>query len=426
MKKQKMHYAWKIVIACVLMKLGTGGALGVAVSNFVSPIVEELGCEVSQLTMFTSICGITMALLYTTAARFLNRKHIGLILGIASMAEITGLALMSTYKTVEMFYLSGVIVGAAQAFTGFVAIPIVLNMWFKKNNGTVLGFVTAVGTVATMLYTVLSAQLITSFGWRAAYLIMAVMASVITLPAVFFLIKTPEEAGCQPYGAEEAQQDIEELPEKKEEGLTKRQAFRMPLLYVAWLACVLYSYGCGVAYYATPFVTMELGQSISFGAAVTVALSLGSTLSSLIVGKINDKYGVKAGMLWGALTTALGFGMMFLSYRNPNFAYAAVFVVGLGNSMYMVQCPLLAQNLVGTGHYSEIWPIMMMVNSLVGGGLNFSIGLFYDRLGTYRGAFVMATVLYILAGLLGALAINVNNKRKQKEPLAPKEETACR
>ncbi len=420
-KNGKMHYAWKIVIACILMKLGTAGAISVAISNFVAPIVAELGCDVAELTMFTSICGITMALLYTTAAKFLNRNKIGLIVGFASVAEVLGFALMATYKSVYMFYISGFIIGAAQAFTGLIAIPIILNMWFKKKNGTVLGLVIAVGTVATMIYTMLSAQLITSFGWRQTYLIMAAMAAVITLPAVFLLIKTPEEAGCLPYGAD-SKQDAEESGNAVETdsianvpSLTKKQAFRTPMFYVAWTAMVLYSYGCGVAYYVTPFVTMELKQSINFGAAIMIALNLGSTLSSLIVGKINDRFGVKAGMSWGAVTTTLGFALMFLSYRNPYTAYLSVFIVGLGNSMYMVQCPLLAQNMVGPKHYSEIWPVMMMINSLVGGGLNFSIGLFYDKLGTYKGAFIMAAVMYIAAWILGAWSINVSSKSQTEK-----------
>ncbi len=405
-----MHYAWKVFIACVLMKLGTGGALLAAVSNFVAPIVEELGCDVSELTMYTSITAISMAVLYTTAAKWLTHKRIGIVMGLASLGEVIGLALMATYHSVYMFYISGFIVGASQAFTGFVAIPIVVNMWFKKKNGTVLGAIFAIGTVATMFYTMLSAHLITAFGWRSAYLIMAAMAAIITLPAVFLLIKSPAEVGCSPYGADDVQM-VESKAVVQENGLTKREAFHLPLLYVAWFACVLYSYGSGVAGYATPFATMELGQSISFGAGVGVACSIGGAFSSVIVGRINDKYGVKCGMLWGAVTTGIGYLMMFLSYRNPMLVYPAVIIVGLGSSMYGVQCPLLAQKIVGSRDYSDIWAWMMMVNSLVGGGLYSSIGLFYDKLGTYRGAFIMATVLYIVAGLLGSLAINLSAKR---------------
>lgn len=417
-EKQKMHYAWKIVIACILLKLGTGGATGAAVGNFITPIAQDLNCKVSELTVFTSLQAISMALLYTTAAKFITTKRVELVIGIASLIEVTGLALMGTYHTVQMFYISGILTGVAQAFTGFVSIPILLNMWFEKKNGTVLGIVTGVGTIATMLYTLLSAQLITNVGWRNAYFIMALMALVISVPPAFILIRSPKEVGCLPYGADDpdtADSKKEVFSAKEQFSFTKKQAFRLPLLYIAWTACVMYSYACGVAGYANTFATMELNQSINFGAIVGVCASLGGTLSSFIVGRINDKRGVKAGMLWGTITTAAGYAMMFLSFINPVAAIPAIFVVGLGNSMYMVQCPLLARTIVGTKHYSEIWSLMMMINSLIGGGLYASIGLFYDNFGTYRGAFVMAIILYACAGLLGSIAINKREKMKLPE-----------
>lgn len=404
------------MIACILIKIGTGGFISVAMGNFITPIVRELGCQVSQLTMYTSINAIAMALLYTTAAKWINTKHIGKIMGIASVAEVIGLAMMGTYRSVEMFYLSGAIIGIAQAFTGFVALPIVINMWFKKNTGTVLGMVVSIGSAATMLYSLLAGQLITSFGWRNTYYIMAVAAAVITIPAVFLVIKRPEEVGCEPYGAEEGAdiQKVETVQKHEDYYLTANQAFHLPLLYIAWLACVMYSYSCGVSGYATTFATMELGQSTAFGSVVGVCSGLGGVLSSLIVGRINDKFGVKKGVLWGSVTTTVGYLMIFLSYINPYFIYPSVFVVGLGSCMYMVQCPLLARNIVGSKHYSEIWAKVMMINSLVGGGLYSTIGLFYDKAGTYRGAFLMAIGMYIGAGILGTISVNRSSKLQQK------------
>ncbi len=417
MEKKKIHYAWKIMIACILIKIGTGGFIGVAMGNFITPIVRELGCQVSRLTMYTSINAISMALLYTTAAKWINTKHIGKIMGFASVAEVIGLAMMGTYQSVEMFYLSGAIIGIAQAFTGFVALPIVINMWFKKNTGTVLGTVVSIGSAATMLYSLLSGQLITHFGWRDAYFIMAAAAAVITIPAVFLIIKRPEEVSCEPYGAEKGEDvpKVETVQRQEEYCLTAKQAFRLPLLYIAWIACVMYSYSCGVSGYTTTFATMELGQSTAFGSVVGVCVSLGGVLSSLIVGRINDKFGVKKGILWGSVTTTVGYLMIFLSYFNPYFIYPSVFVVGLGSCMYMVQCPLLARNIVGSKYYSDIWAKMMMINSLVGGGLYSTIGLFYDKTGTYRGAFIMAIGMYIGAGILGTVSVNTSNKLQQKK-----------
>lgn len=78
--------------------------------------------------------------------------------------------------------------------------------------------------------------------------------------------------------------------------------------------------------------------------------------------------------------------------------------------MYTVQCPLLARTVVGDKHYSEIWALMMMINSLIGGGLCFTIGLFYDLAGTFRGAFVMGIILFALAAVLGNISLNMRKK----------------
>lgn len=415
MRKNKKHYAWKIMLACILIKIGVDGMTMSAMGNFVTPIVRELGCGVSALTAYTSINAVAMALLYTTAAKYLNTKNIGKIMGTAAMVQVVGLGMMSTYHNVVMFYISGAIIGLAQAFTGFVAIPVVINMWFKKNTGTVLGTVMATGSVATTLYSLLTGQFISRFGWRVSYVIMAVIAALVTVPAVYAIIRRPQEVGCEAYGAEEAvQSDLNVSTGSCGFSLTRKQAMRLPMFYIAWLACICFSYGSGVAYNVQTFSTLELKQTITFGSVVGVALNLGTIFSSLIVGRINDRHGVKAGIVWGVITTVLGLSMMFMSYTDPVFVLPSVFLVGLGNTMYTVQCPLLARTVVGDKHYSDIWAVMMVANSIIGGGLCFTIGLFYDLGGTFKGAFVMGMILFAMAAVLGFIAISMSKKLQKK------------
>ena len=95
--------------------------------------------------------------------------------------------MMSSFKSVFVFRFAGALIGGANAFTGLIAIPLIINMWFRKKTGTILGLVIAIGNAATVLYNLLSAQLITSFGWRNAYLILAGMGLLLTVPAIFLL-----------------------------------------------------------------------------------------------------------------------------------------------------------------------------------------------------------------------------------------------
>ncbi len=418
-KDGRLHYAWKIMLACMCVKMGSAGALTVAMGNFVTPIVEDLNCEVSSLTMFVSIQAISMALMYTIASKILMSRKIGRVMGIASVAEVSGLALMATYHSPYMFYLSGLITGVAQAFTGYVAIPTVINLWFKKKAGTVLGMVIAVGSAAGIFYNMLSAKLIVAFGWRAAYLILALIAAAVTVPAVFLIIKTPKELGLSPYGEEPALSETEKRePESRGEsgaGLTLKQAFHSSFFYLAWTACILISYASGVSGYTATYTTMELKQSIVFGSFAGICVNIGTIISSLVLGRLNDKLGVRAGLLWGAGTAFVGYSIMLISRTTPALVLPGGFIVGLGASMYAVQCPLLAKKIVGDGHYSQIWSWMMMANSLIGGGLYSSIGMFYDKFGSYQWPFMMAIALYAGAMLLGMAALSASERNKKRK-----------
>lgn len=413
-KERKRHYAYVILAACVILKIGAG-AVAACTANFIAPVVREFGCMVSQFTLMTSIMAISMSLLYAPAARALENLPIGRVMGISALCEAVGVALLATYHSIEWFYLSGVLIGGAQAFTGLVATPIIINMWFKKKTGTMLGIVIAVQQVATVAFGLLSGQLITSMGWRTAYLILAAVVAL-TVPFLFLLMKSPKQVGCLPYGVEEeAPENAVSAPVEKEEwGLTLKQACGKAAFWIAWLTCILYSYGtAGFSHFAS-YSTLELGESTNFGAWAGMCMSLGGIVCSLLLGRINDKFGVKAGLIWGAVFCTLGFSIAILAKNMHFLVFPGAFIAGLAYSMYTVQCPLISRTIVGSKNFSSIWAVMMVANSLIGGGLCFTIGLFYDKMGTYTGAFLMCMGLFLLALVTGSVAVSMSKKYKNQ------------
>lgn len=408
MKRQgKLHYAWIVFISCIFLKIGVGGVVYCIAGNFVTPVVQDLGCSVSQFTMVVSIEAAAMAFMYSPASKILNRKKIGIVMGVASLAQVIGVALMGVYRTVPMFYISGAIIGIGSAFTGFVAVPMVVNMWFEKKAGTVLGIIIAAENIATILYSLLTAELIVRCGWRMTYIIIAVMALILSVPAMFIFVKSPAQVGCEPYGAGEK---TEAAVAVSEWGVTKKEAVRRSVFYIVWLTCMCYSVGCGVQQYIATFATMEIGQSIAFGARAAMCMSVGCIVSSMVLGVINDKFGAKAGLAYGALCILLGYGCMILSIQRPILCIPAALIIGFGGSMYTVQCPLIARTVLGSRDYSSIWSLMMMGNSLIGAFSFSSIGLFYDKGGSYKGAFIMAIGLYTAAFVIGSVAIGRGRK----------------
>ena len=76
---------------------------------------------------------------------------------------------------------------------------------------------------------------------------------------------------------------------------------------------------------------------------------------------------------------------------------------------------MIARNVLGDEHYSDIWSIMMTANSLIGGGLYSSWSLFYDIGGSYKGTFIGGAALYALSVLVGFAAVNLSKKYKPAE-----------
>lgn len=410
--KKDGHYSWTIMFAAILMKIGAG-ALMASNGNFITPIVRDLGISATAFSSIISIEAVGMALFYTTAAKCLTTKKVGIVMGIAYLAEVLGVALMSTYTKAWMFYLSAAVIGISQAFTGYVAFPILINMWFKKDAGSVLGTVIAVSGAASVAFGQISALLIVGIGWRWAYIVLAVLGFVFTVPVAFKWIRSPAEMGCKAYGEEEAEQTDDGSSVSNETwGLTRSQAFHQMAFWLAWATCLCYSLGSGGSGYITSFLTLELGRSITYAARVALFSSLGGILSSIILGKINDKYGVKAGLIYGATCVMAGTVILMFSYQNPLYSVPAAFIIGLGSSMYSVQAPLIARSVVGDRYYSDIWSIMMVANSLIGGGLYSSWALFYDIGGSFKGTFIFSALFYVLAIIVGFVAVNLSKQYK--------------
>ncbi|HIV87896.1 MAG TPA: MFS transporter [Candidatus Pygmaiobacter gallistercoris] len=400
--RRRPHYAFAVLAACLLLKLGLGGAVLCLTGNFVAPVTAALHCPVSRFTLLVSVEAAAMAALYTPAAKLLRRGPIGRIMGAAALAEVAGIALMATYRSPWLFSLSGAVIGAGMAFTGFVAVPLLVDLWFARAAGFALGLILAAEGISAVFFNWLTARLIVGLGWRAAYLVMALICLVVSVPGLFLIVKSPAAAGCAPYGAGESPAARPAAPVR---GFTRAAALRSPVFWTAWAACMMYSVGYSVQQYLASFATMELGRSIEQGALAAALVSIGCVVSSALLGLLNDRLGARAGLLLGAVCALAGYGMLIGSIGGADLLLPGALLVGLGGSMYTVQAPLLTRAALGGRDYAAIWSLMMTGNSLIGAFSFSPVGLFYDLGGSYRGAFWMAICLAVGALLLGSFAV---------------------
>lgn len=414
-KKPKRHYAWTIVICCILVYFTTS-VTGVSLTNFVTPVVTEFGIGVQQIMLTSSIECAVMAVLYPVAGKVLNKRKLQIIVPAALLLMLLGMFLMGSYQSVTGFYVSGVMIGIGSAFTQYLAMPLIINMWFKKKTGTALGICVSCGTAFGIIFNLLSAQLIVRLGWRGAYHVLPLIPLIVALPYIIIHLKSPKEAGCLPYGLEDRDEIlVTDEVEENNWGVTRKQAFRMPMLYLAWATCLCYSVGSSVPSFTATFATLELGKSVEFGSLAISIYNIGAVICGYLLGRINDKFGVRVGMLWGFTFMTLGMVGMILSINNSAFMLPSCFIMGFGGlNMYSVQAPLVARTVVGDRHYSEIWSILMIGNSMIAAFVISPIGGIYDATGSFRGAFWIGIITFGAAFVFGSIALKMSKIYQSK------------
>jgi sugar phosphate permease len=100
-----------------------------------------------------------------------------------------------------MVLLWGVVVGLGVGSTALVFGALVANRWFVRNRGLVMGIFGAAFSTGQLIFLPSLARLIENSGWRAASLVIAVLATLL-IPLVIIVFRDrPSDIGLRPYGA---------------------------------------------------------------------------------------------------------------------------------------------------------------------------------------------------------------------------------
>ena len=112
-------------------------------------------------------------------------------------------AMEGLFDDISQWYLMAIPFGITSG--GLITMPatLVINNWFHKRAGLVLGIALASSGVAGAMVAPLCSSLILRLGWRPAIALIGLLALVLLLPATVLILRlTPQEMGCAPYGEE--------------------------------------------------------------------------------------------------------------------------------------------------------------------------------------------------------------------------------
>ena len=201
--KGRIHPAWFAAGVTFLTLIATAGFRS-APSVLVIPLEKSFSWSRDDISLAIAINVLLFGLTAPFAAALMERFGIRRV--VMTALTTVGVGAFSTIfmtKPWHLIGLWGVVVGVGTGSMALVFAATIVNRWFVKSRGLVIGVLTAATATGQLIFLPGLSALATNIGWKAVSVTVACGAFVM-VPLIFiFLKERPSSAGVRPYGAPE-------------------------------------------------------------------------------------------------------------------------------------------------------------------------------------------------------------------------------
>lgn len=371
--------------------LGTGQVLLFSFGVFVKPIIADTGWPRSQIStavLWGQLLIALVAPLTGVAVDHFGARRVarfaGPLLGLGVM--LIGLLANSAASFVFLFALS-FLLGAAQVPVTYVK---AVSNWYQTRLGLALGSAMILSGAGVALIPPLSAALIDAFGWRMAYIALAVIVWVVSIPSVAFLLHEPS-LETENAGRVSSREQTASM-----QGMTLARAIRTRPFWLIAISFYLISVVVGAGTHVLPIILSDAGFKAQQGSFVMSVVGVAMMIARFGFGVLLDRFSasrltalVFAGAAFGFLCLALGISAMTVG--------AAAVLIGLALGAEVDALAFLASCTFGRRHLGAVYGAMMFCFSFGLGCGPAIFGQVFKHTGSYHNAFWLAVIAAAVA-----------------------------
>jgi MFS family permease len=384
------YYGWVVVGMAALANLVSFG-LVYSYGVFFKPLASEFGWNRSVVAGAFSTYAITHNIFANFAGRLVDRFGPRIVLAIGGFCLGLSMIIMSHVNSVwELYLYYGLIFSLGIAAT-YAPVMATVSRWFKAKRGLAIDLTASGLGAGSFIFSPLSALMISSFGWRASYIFLGIIAWVIFIPIVKFIRKAPNQIM-------EAQRESE-----SPEGLSFSEAFRTGTF---WALCFSWMFAAvtvwTIAMHIVPLAT-DQGMSILRGGILAGLIGGSSLVARIVGGFLSDKVGRKkiyVGTLIFQLTVTIS--LLFCKKVWTLFLFAILFGLSSGGWAGIIAAfPADYFGLQATGSIIGFFVLMAGIGVAIGPYLG---GYIFDTTQSYEYMIVMC-IIATIGALISALLI---------------------
>ena len=389
--ERELAQRWPLIMATCMGIISSSFVLPYySIGALLTPVTEEFGWSRAQFQaaiLFSSGLGA----LTSPIIGWLNDKYgprrvalpsmIGLSVGLLAASQIEGELWM-------LFLAYGMM-----ALLGAGTIPVTwtraIATSFFKRRGLALGLaLTGTGICASVAphYTV---WLTDHYGWRGAYVGLALVPLVLAWPMLYFLFKPLDAHVDEEPGEPDTKAALES-------GLTLGEAIRGYRFWILLLS-ILFAYQgfSGIGPNLLPSLTDD-GFTREQAASVQSVFGISIIIGRVVVGYLVDRFWAPGVAAFCLAIPAAGAAMLHGSQTFETAALAA-FLIGFAAGAELDLMAFLAARYFGLAHYAKIYSILYATLAVCSGTAPMIFASVYDATGSYDLGYSVASVLFLVS-----------------------------
>src|SRR5579864_154853 len=394
----RVFFGWWVVLACFVgLALGAASILVFSIGVFTKPLEDEFGWSRAQVSLVAGVISYTIVLVGPFQGYLIDRfgaRRVAL-----PSIPVFALALALLYflpPNLGIFYAAWVLVTICGLGLYNASFNKVTAAWFDRRLGLAVGIVSAGQGAGAAIVPAISQFFVTSFGWRLAYVGLALTILIVAFPVIALLLyDKPEDKSLLPDG----DSYMHGIGKMFASGYTLHEALRVRSFWIAASAFFLLGImSTGVVSHMVPML-IDRGTAPQKAAFVQSLFGVALIVGRLTVGYLMDRFFAPHVMIASLLGPIIGLAMYALgSTGDIDFLWA--FIIGFGVGAEFDVLGYLIPRYFGRQAYGKMYGVLLSC-FLLGGGIGAAVlGLLRTSYGSYTFGLWSVAIATVAAAFL--------------------------
>ncbi|GAB5460794.1 MULTISPECIES: MFS transporter [Hoeflea] len=367
------RYSWtRLGITLAIAVLGNVGMWSIIV---IMPAVQaEFGVARADASLPYTLTMIGFALGNLVIGRAVDRFGVTLALIGSAVIMAAGFGLAAVSQSILMLSAMQFIVGFGTA-VGFGPLIADISHWFYRRRGIAVAIAASGNYLSGAIWPLLLAGVLSDYGWRAAYTVLAIVPVVLIIPISLLLRPRIPEAATE---------------HANRMSFANARSVRFSPRALQWMLGIA-GIGCCIAM-SMPQVHIvsyctDLGYGPAVGAEMLSLMLMGGVVSRLVSGLIADRLGGVMTLLIGSTLQCIAL-FLYLPFDALVPLYVVSLIFGLSQGGIVPSYALIVREYLPAREAGARVGFVIMatiVGMALGGWMS---GWIYDLTGSYQAAFL--------------------------------------